>query len=66
MCYSKIAFKTLILGVAILITAAKNGYTDVVDILLEHGAEANTKNKDGKLFPFYLFATSFLFIIYSY
>ena len=32
---------------AVLITASKNGYTDVVKILLEHGADVNTKDKGG-------------------
>ena len=41
------AFKTIILEVPILITAAKNVYTDVVKKILEHGADINTKDKRG-------------------
>ena len=29
--------------------AVENGNTDLVKILLEHGADANTKNIDGQL-----------------
>ena len=28
--------------------AAKNGYTDIVKTLLEHGADVNTENNDGQ------------------
>ena len=32
--------------------AAQSGYTDIVRILLEHGAGINTKDNDGKLHKF--------------
>ena len=37
----------LYLGRTSLMYAAENGNTDTVKILLEHGAEVNTKDKDG-------------------
>ena len=30
-----------------LMNPAEKGYTDIVNILLEHGADVNTKDKDG-------------------
>ena len=35
------------IGRTSLMNAARSGNTDTVKILLEHGAEVNTKDKDG-------------------
>ena len=54
----------LYLGRTSLIYAAWVGYTEIVKILLEHGADVNTKDYEGQL-PLSTYLSIYLFIYMS-